>query len=151
MSVTHPGSKLLNAPTRDCFGDVDVAFRVDGSRVTECEVAAIMARARHDAAHSQSSEHRRCCLVNEPGVVVAKVDIDNHVLTCRALRGKGIDIRPEVHIIATSTGELDCFRVSWICKPKRVVSIGHCWRRYARIQPDVNDAPRGTNRLAVRY
>ena len=64
MSVAHHGSELLNAPTGDCFGDVDIAFRVDGPRVSECEMAAIMAGTRQYAADSQSSEDRRGCLVN---------------------------------------------------------------------------------------
>ena len=85
MSVAHHGSELLNAPTGDRFGDVEVALRVGGGRVSEREVAAIMAGARYYAAYSQSSEDRRGCLVHEPSVVVAKIDIDNHMLTCRAL------------------------------------------------------------------
>src|SRR5215470_18720513 len=76
LSVTHHGSKFLNASTRDCFCDVEVAFRIGGRRVSECEMAAVMARAWYYAADSQSSEHRRGCLVNEPSVVVAKIDID---------------------------------------------------------------------------
>jgi len=140
VSATYR-SKLLNTPTRDGFGDVDVAIRVDGRRVSECEMAAVMARARHDAAYSQSSEDRRGCLVNQPGVVVAKIDIDNDALTCRALRGQRIDIGPEVHVIATSTSELDRSGISRICKLERVVSIGPCWRRYTRRQADVDDAP----------
>src|SRR5690349_1780719 len=80
-SVTHHGSKLLNAPTGYCFGDVEVAFRVGGGRVSECEMAAIMARAWYYAAYPQSSEDCCGCLVHEPSVVVAKIDIDNHVLT----------------------------------------------------------------------
>src|SRR5262245_32356332 len=52
VSIAHHGSKLLNAPARDCFCDVDVAIRVDGCRVSECEMAAIMAGARQYAAYS---------------------------------------------------------------------------------------------------
>jgi hypothetical protein len=72
--------KLLDAAAGDRFGDIDVAFRIDGGRMTEGEVTGIVPRTRNDPADAESVKHGRRCLVDQPDIVVVKVDIDDRVL-----------------------------------------------------------------------
>jgi len=90
--------KLLDAAAGDRFGKVDVAFRIDGSRVAEGEVTGIVTRARDDPADAEGTEHGRSFLVDQPDVVVVQIDINDRVLAGWALSREIVDVGPEIDV-----------------------------------------------------
>ena len=152
MSVVVDRHELLYTAAGDRFGNVDVALRIDSSRVSECKVTRIMSGARNDPADTEGSEHSRRCLVEQPSVVVAEIDVNHHVLTCRAVSPKSVDIGPEVDVVASSAGKLDGRGGRWRGNAvERIVADRARWRGNARSEPNVDYFHRRAHRLTATY
>ena len=99
----------LDATAGDGLRDVDRA--VVGSNVvgvSKGKLTRVVSRTRRLTATTQRSDgHKTVVSIENPGVVVSKIGIDDVPLAPRALTGKSVLVGVEVHIASASTGMHD--------------------------------------------
>src|ERR1700747_722158 len=100
LAKVHP-NEFLDPAAGDRSGNIDVALGINSGRVPEREMTRIVSGARKYPAHAERPKHHRSRLVDQPGIVIAEIDIDNDVLARRALGCEVVHIRPEIDVAGT--------------------------------------------------
>src|SRR5580700_885144 len=108
----------------------------------------IVSGARKYPAHAKRAEHRRGRLVDQPGIVIAEIDIDDDVLARRALGCEVVHIRPEIDVAGTGRERGQNGRgIFWCGALERIVADSAGRGRLTSIEADVDDSLRRAQRL----